>query len=328
MLPFLSRGDCRSKMIRTLAIVICVALLSTAALPSAVYAASKTVNPGQSIQDAINSMSPGDMLQIAPGTYTGSLYLNKNNLTLIQAPNTFGEVIINGNKNDYTLRLNNAPDSVLSGLTITNARFSDIFASNSANCQVLNCRITNWALIGTASIDPNRAGICLDYCSDWTVKSTYMDNAGHGSGPQIDSQYDDIHCIYGILIMHSNGGHHILNNEFYGAYFTDNKWIYEVNDFLSNDDWNQPNNSWCNSTISGNTFRGSFDDVIQLDGCLDNITVGNNFIDGVGARALISTNPCYNGPIYIRNNILVHWRSDNVALKWWLLPVQPMAPNT
>ncbi|MFE3323658.1 nitrous oxide reductase family maturation protein NosD [Streptomyces sp. NPDC059176] len=43
---------------------------------------TRTVNPGQSIQAAVNAAKPGDTIQIAPGTYRESVQIAKSDLTL------------------------------------------------------------------------------------------------------------------------------------------------------------------------------------------------------------------------------------------------------
>jgi hypothetical protein len=309
-----SKRNQRSRLIQIFMVISCVALLLTGVFSTTVSAASSTVSAGQSIQSAINSASSGDVININPGTYTGALSITKGGLTLQKTPGSSGSVIIDGNKASYAISLSNASNTVLNGLTVRNSNYTDISASDSNSCKILNCNIAEWALVGTSSTDSNRAGICIGNGSGWTIQGNYM-NRGNHDGPQIDSEYDDPHDISGILVMGGSGEHQILDNVFYGAYQSGSSWRFSVNDFLSNDDWNQPNSSWNNSTISGNQFYGSFDEVIQLDGNNNNITVTNNYIDGLGARALISVNPCYSGPVNIKDNLMKHWRSSNVAMK-------------
>jgi Right handed beta helix region len=67
---------------RMLAVAFAVAALATIAV--AVPAQAKTIDvmPGQSIQAAIDSASPGDTIVVHPGTYHENVLVNKNNITL------------------------------------------------------------------------------------------------------------------------------------------------------------------------------------------------------------------------------------------------------
>lgn len=48
-------------------------------------AAEITVESGNSIQDAVNSTASGDVIIVRPGTYSGSIEINKENLTIRSA---------------------------------------------------------------------------------------------------------------------------------------------------------------------------------------------------------------------------------------------------
>jgi parallel beta-helix repeat protein len=61
--------------------------LGAAAASCAVFAAPAAastivVTPGHSIQHAVKRANPGDTILVTPGTYRGSVHINKNNLTL------------------------------------------------------------------------------------------------------------------------------------------------------------------------------------------------------------------------------------------------------
>jgi hypothetical protein len=71
-----------SRGLRMLAMLVPAALAAT--LATAIPAQAKTIDvmPGQSIQAAINSASPGDTIVVHPGTYRENVNVNKNNITL------------------------------------------------------------------------------------------------------------------------------------------------------------------------------------------------------------------------------------------------------
>ena len=43
----------------------------------------RIVNDGESIQDAVNAASPGDTIRIMPGTYSETVYIDKDGIRLI-----------------------------------------------------------------------------------------------------------------------------------------------------------------------------------------------------------------------------------------------------
>lgn len=56
--------------------------LSTTALAQHSLAAVHSVHHGDSIQDAVNAASPGDEIRVFPGTYTETVYIDKDHITL------------------------------------------------------------------------------------------------------------------------------------------------------------------------------------------------------------------------------------------------------
>jgi hypothetical protein len=62
--------------------MIIVLLLSLSLLPVFVHAATLTVRPGQSIQDALNRAQTGDTVQVAPGRYEERITIPRDGLTL------------------------------------------------------------------------------------------------------------------------------------------------------------------------------------------------------------------------------------------------------
>jgi hypothetical protein len=87
--------------------------------PRVAYAADSIVNPGESIQAAINAASPGDTIIIMPGTYTESLTLNKAvSLTGVST----GTTIIRAVSGQRVITITGATitnSTVISGLTFT-----------------------------------------------------------------------------------------------------------------------------------------------------------------------------------------------------------------
>lgn len=88
---------------------------------SSVYAATITVSPGQSIQQAINSAASGDTINVQAGTYNGSLSLNKTVILQGQSgAKISGSVTISGS------------NAKLSGFEITSGSGVSVSGSNSS----------------------------------------------------------------------------------------------------------------------------------------------------------------------------------------------------
>lgn len=72
--------------------------------------------PGGSIQQALDSISPGGSIEITGGTYDGTIVIDKANIALLG----LGNPEIRGNGVDSTITLL-GPGSTLSGLVVTNS---------------------------------------------------------------------------------------------------------------------------------------------------------------------------------------------------------------
>src|SRR5437764_8616114 len=71
-----------SRLIRTLAVLALVALAATIAVAVPAQAKTIDVRQGQSIQAAIDSAHPGDVIVVHPGTYRENVDVDKNDITL------------------------------------------------------------------------------------------------------------------------------------------------------------------------------------------------------------------------------------------------------
>ena len=87
------RDGCGSRLRIPLA---CLLAGMTAVLASVATAATHRVSPGQSVQTAIDAAAPGDIVEIARGTYPGALRIDKP-LTLrgIGRPTIDGQLLAN-----------------------------------------------------------------------------------------------------------------------------------------------------------------------------------------------------------------------------------------
>lgn len=84
-------------------------------------AAEISVQPGNSIQSAVNSSTSGDVIVISPGTYTENIEITKDNLTIrSESGNPDDTIVQAGNPNANVLLLK-ADNITISGLKIIGA---------------------------------------------------------------------------------------------------------------------------------------------------------------------------------------------------------------
>jgi len=289
---------------------IVMALILSVLLPSQTIKAASgrtyTVNPGQSIQNTLNQMSGGDILEILPGTYHGSVVISQSDITFRKSPVSSGEVVINGNGSENVISVQNVRVT-LDGLSITNSTVNGILLDGSGcrGSSITNCRITEWGLREATDSGTLCAGIQVMNAGNNLVQKCYLQRGTHDDAGCSESNYsNEVMNWHGILLNRSPGGHQILDNELWGA-SPDGR--HNLCDVLTNSDWAQPDSSWNDSTIARNKIFGGWDELIQIDGDCVNVTIENNYLDGMGSRAVISTNPCYSGPIYIKNNTIKNY---------------------
>ncbi|MDI9394110.1 MAG: PKD domain-containing protein [Euryarchaeota archaeon] len=100
------------------------------------------VHAGESVQDAINGASPGDLILVESGEFNESIYVNKENLTIKSA---------SGNPDNTHISGENAGSSVfeiaangvnISGFSITDGRYG-IFLNKVDNCTISDNKISN-----------------------------------------------------------------------------------------------------------------------------------------------------------------------------------------
>jgi parallel beta-helix repeat protein len=128
-------------------------------------AATFTVNPGQSIQAAIDAAPPGSTIVVKPGTYRENVTITKNHITLqgtpgktilkppasgtgpcagFEGPGTFPGICVLGNLNFDTFTLIEPVRGVsVTGFTVKNFPSEGIFVLGGQNTTVQNDVLTN-----------------------------------------------------------------------------------------------------------------------------------------------------------------------------------------
>jgi parallel beta-helix repeat protein len=134
------------------------------------------VEPGESIQNAINNASEGQTIYIKKGTYTieETIFVNKTltligektNETIIDGQNTVTLIlnILASNSKIYNLTIRNSETSYGIGIQIKDATNIEIKNNNITNCNKgINLRNANYSIITMNLIKDNSYGIRLEY---------------------------------------------------------------------------------------------------------------------------------------------------------------------
>jgi len=240
-----------------------------------VSAANLTVNPGDSIQSAIDNASDNDTITVNDNngsayTYTENLVVNK---TLSLQARTGGNVTINALNSSHPVFTVNygGSGSTIKGFTITGTTSSYGIYINSANsCTITGNIITNnWngiffnnsnnnALFGNTIINDENGGISLINSNDNLISENMVSNSS-ANGWDDFSDGVDIYYSY--------------NNTLSGNTITGSAWdgIYSVCSYNNTISRNFINNNYCGidyqdsnntiiygNSITNNVFEGIF----------------------------------------------------------------------
>ncbi|MBN2271752.1 MAG: right-handed parallel beta-helix repeat-containing protein [Sedimentisphaerales bacterium] len=188
------------------------------------------------IQAAIDDATNGDTVEVQPGTYTG---LGNRDIDFLGRaitvtgtnpgdPNTVAQTVIDCNNQGRGFYFHNNEDanSVLNGLTVTNAVYSAIVCGDGASPLILNCRliknvgiqgggiscgdssptIANCTLAANQATDVVRGAICCSGGAPSLTACLLVGNSGYGVAC-IGGKTDLINCvIVGNRVQGSGGG--------------------------------------------------------------------------------------------------------------------------
>lgn len=127
-----------------LAILLVVFLLIT--LGSGIGAAAEVyVQPGESIQTALDNAVSGDVIILKPGIYTENIKIDKNNLVISSESGNPDDTIITAKSSDNHVISLQADNVKISGLGITGTKnsYAGIYLSECNNCIIENNKILN-----------------------------------------------------------------------------------------------------------------------------------------------------------------------------------------
>ncbi|MCK4736060.1 MAG: right-handed parallel beta-helix repeat-containing protein [Methanophagales archaeon] len=244
-------------------LVISVVLLAMLMFLSIECASAAThyVNPGDSIQSAVNVANSGDTIIVRDGTYTENVDVNK--LLTIRSENGYENCIIQAaNSNNHAITI--AANSVtINGFTVTGVTGN--YKAGIYGASVEHCTISN------NKAEYNDVGIYLYQSSSNIITDNIISNNDH------ISIYLDISCsnneISNNIISDNTGGGNILlhghcsNNEIANNIFSNNECGIHIR-------WDSKNNIITKNTITSNGKGVRFS-----DGASDNIFYLNNFIN-------------------------------------------------
>ncbi|MDO8870780.1 MAG: hypothetical protein Q7V10_08545 [Methanobacteriaceae archaeon] len=160
-----------------------------------ISAANVTINPEDSIQDAINNAASGDTIILNTGAYNQSgIKINKE-LTFKGATNNPDDVIIDAQNNDRVIEVLTGVNNVkLQGLTITNGYHNGTFNGRGAGLsnrggtqsqptQIINCKFTNNNATGEGGAIYNYGNLNITNC-------IFTNNNAEGNGGAISNRGD------------------------------------------------------------------------------------------------------------------------------------------
>ncbi len=123
-----------------------VAILMLALISGIGMAAEVIIQPGNSIQNAVNNSNPGDMITVKPGTYTGNINVTKNNLTIRSESGNPDNTILKAGKSTADVLILRGDSIKVTGFKTTGATgsgYAGIALSSCSNCTIENNKVLN-----------------------------------------------------------------------------------------------------------------------------------------------------------------------------------------
>jgi parallel beta-helix repeat protein len=194
-----------------------------------------SVQPGNSIQSAVNNSISGDVITLSPGTYTENIKITKDNLTIRSESGNPDDTIIQAGNPDANVLLLKANNITISGLKIlgaTDPAYSGIYLSSCRNCTIDNNKFLNnglgiYTLYSRGNIVSNNTvtnneeyGIAIQSSKDNTISgNTASDNTrgihfGNSDGNTFSGNIVQNNSVYGFYICPRSDRNLIYNNYF------------------------------------------------------------------------------------------------------------------
>jgi len=255
------------------------------------------VQPGESIQAAVNNTSSGDLIIVKPGNYTENITIGTQNLTIKSESGNPEDTTVtanNPNANVFHIRANNV---TINGFQIRSAQYAEVTGIYLAGCS--QCTISN------NDLSENYLGLYLSNSKNNTIENNKM----------------VLNEKYGIQLMHSEGNvllNNSANSNHHGIVLENNCSDNNLTENMAGSNAgygfyliNSSSNNLNNNTISKNDMG------IYLTNSNLNIISGNNISDNIRYGMWISHSnyTIFSGNTIRKSNWGIHLNSsDNSTL--------------
>ena len=210
-----------------------VAIFILALISGVGTAAEIIVQPGGSIQKAVDNSNPGDIITVKPGTYTENINVNVNSLTIRSASGNPDNTIIKAKNSGANVFLLQGSNIKVTGFKITGATrsgYAGICLSSCSNCIIENNKILSncygvYVLRSKGSkISKNTAtnnkeyGIVLGGATDNTLSGNKASNnyrglhVGNSDGNTLTGNTVQNNNVYGLSVCPRSDTNRIYNN--------------------------------------------------------------------------------------------------------------------
>lgn len=281
-------------------------------------AAETLVQPEDSIQEAVNSARPGDLIIVKPGIYAENIVVRKNNLIIRAESGNPEDTVIEPYDPDTDALTIEADNITVKGFMITGAgvNCSGIYLNDSTNCLIENNKLFN-----------NSEGIHLELSTKNRVSNNIILKGSKGIIIE-KSDYNSVSsnkvskCRYGIYLLSSKGSriskNTVQENREYGIELSASKDNTLSGNTISNNARGIHVGNSDGNTLSDNTV--TLNEVCGLFVCPrsdKNLVFNNYFNNTLNAEANNGTANAYNKPKTAGTNIV---GGPYIGGNFWAMP--------
>lgn len=281
-------------------------------------AAETFVQSDDSIQEAVNSARPGDIIIVKPGTYAENIVVRRNNLVIRSESGNPGDTVIEPYDPDTDVLTIQADNITVKGFMITGAgaNCSGVYLYNSNNCLIENNKLFN-----------NPQGIHLESSAKNRVFNNVISKGGKGIIIE-KSDYNSVarnkvsKCRYGIYLLSSKGNrifkNTVLENREYGIVLSgSNDNTFSGNTASDNSRGIHIGNSDGNTLSENSIFSNEANGLFVCPRSDKNLVFNNYFNNTLNVEANNGTSNAYNKPKTEGTNIA---GGPYIGGNYWAMP--------